>query len=173
MTYKSNYHRRRSIRLKEYDYTSSNWYYVTICTQGRQCIFGEIKESRMILNDHGKITEEELLKTKEIRKNVDLDYYVIMPNHIHVIIIIEGNNVGAIRRVAPTLQRNSLGAIIGQFKSVVTKRINKLENHPGQSIWQRNYYEHIIRNEKDLFFTRKYIKLNPLKWELDKYYKNN
>lgn len=172
MTYNFNHNCRRSIRLKEYDYTSSNWYYVTICTQDRQCIFGEIKESKMILNDHGKITEEELLKTKKIRKNVDLDYYVIMPNHIHVIIIMEGNSVGATRRVVPTLQRNGLGAIIGQFKSVVTKRINKLENRPGQFIWQRNYYEHIIRNEEDLFFTRKYIKLNPLKWELDKYYKN-
>ena len=140
----------------------------------------------MILNNYGKIVEEEWLKTKEIRKNIDLDYYVVMPNHFHGIIIIETagatrgvaqnvktqNNQGAIRRIAPTtLQSNSLGSIIGQFKSVVTKRINKLSDEAKVKVWQRNYYEHILRNELDLYFTRRYIQNNPVKWELDENYK--
>ncbi len=178
-------HYRKSIRLKEYDYTSPNWYYVTICTNDRVCCFGGVKNGKMILNGYGKIVEEEWLKTKEIRKNIDLDYYVVMPNHFHGIIIIESSIVGAIRRIAfeqeraiqrialstedkTTLQAGSLGAIMGQFKSKVTKRIMH-EGMPNYK-WQRNYYEHIIRNEKDLFFIRKYIELNPLKWELDEYY---
>lgn len=169
--YNPKFHHRRSIRLKNYDYSNPNWYYITICTHNKKCIFGTIKNGKMCLNNFGKIVEQEWLKTKEVRKNIDLDYYVIMPNHFHGILIIEFN-VGAIRRIAPTttLQPNSLGSIIGQFKSIVTKRIRKLSSNNKLKIWQRNYYEHIIRNENDLFYTRKYIEQNPLKWELDENY---
>jgi len=83
------YQHRSSIRLRKYDYTEPNWYYITICTHDRENIFGKIQRSKMILNEFGKIVDEEWLKTKEIRKNIDLDYYVIMPNHLHGIIIIE------------------------------------------------------------------------------------
>ncbi len=128
----------------------------------------------MILSDYGKIVEEEWLKTKEIRKNIDLDYCVVMPNHFHGIIIIEGRDKA---RLVPTDERKfgkpisgSLSTIIGSFKSAVTKRVNELRKGSAKSVWQSNYYEHIIRNEKDLFFTRRYIQLNPLKWELDEYY---
>lgn len=191
-------HHRKSIRLKEYDYTNAAWYYFTICTKDRKNLFGEIIKGKMILNDFGKIVDEEWLKTKEIRKNVDLDSYIVMPNHFHGTLIINYNeNVGATRwvapkddaptdtsnkidqtikdraihRIAPTLISNSLGAIIGQFKSIVTKRIMRIDNKILKSVWQKNYYEHIIRNEVDLFNIRTYIKLNPLKWELDEYYK--
>ena len=175
-TYNPLYHHRKSIRLKGYDYTNPNWYYVTICTYDKKKIFGEVENGKMILNKFGKIVEEEWIKTKEIRKNVDLDYYIIMPNHFHGIIINESNNkdvVGAIRRIAPTkeritLQSGSLGALIGQFKSKVTKRI-RFEGIP-EFKWQRNYYEHIIRNDHDLYNIRTYIQNNPLKWELDDYY---
>ena len=127
-----------------------------------------------MLNEFGKIVEEEWLKTKELRKNIDLDYYIVMPNHFHGIIIIESRDKA---RLVPTDEYrkfgkpipNSLSTIIGSFKSAVTKRINELKGGLG-SIWQSNYYEHIIRNGKDLFFTRRYIELNPLKWELDEYY---
>jgi putative transposase len=87
--YNPKQHHRKSIRLKEYDYTEPNWYYVTICTHNRQNIFGRVENNKMILNDYGKIAKKEWLKTKEIRKNIDLDYYVVMPNHFHGIIIIE------------------------------------------------------------------------------------
>jgi len=173
MNYNPKYHHRHSIRLNGYDYGEPNWYYITICTYEKECLFGVIRNGKMRLNKYGRIAEEELLRTKEIRKNVDIDYYVIMPNHVHVILIIEqkiGNNiVGATRRVAPTLNPNSLGSIIGQFKSVAAKRINKSKNTPGRPVWQRNYYEHILRNENDLYCTRRYIELNPLKWELDEF----
>ena len=172
MKYNPKYHHRKSIRLKEYDYTNPNWYYITICTYNKKDAFGDVKYGKMILNNYGKIVDEEWIKTKEIRKNIDLDDYVIMPNHFHGIIIIN-SSVGATRRVAPTkvkstLQAGSLGAIIGQFKSKVTKRIRSsgLENFK----WQRNYYEHIIRNEQDLYRIRTYIQKNPLRWELDEYY---
>jgi putative transposase len=182
--------KRRTIRLKEYDYSTPWWYYVTICAFDRKLLFGEIKNGKMVLNEIGKIVKEEWLKTKEVRKNVDLDYYIIMPNHMHVVIIIEPSieNLGAtrwvaqdnkervIQRITPTNQTlisNSLGSIIGQFKSKVTKRVKKLSGNPLIKIWQRNYYEHIIRNELDLLNIRKYIELNPLKWELDEYYLSN
>jgi REP element-mobilizing transposase RayT len=182
MNYNPQNHHRRSIRLNEYDYSQPGWYYITICTDNKISLFGQISNGKMILNEYGKIVEEEWLKTKKIRKNVDLDYYCIMPNHIHGIIIIEYQiqntggrdpvHVGATRRVAPTLQPDSLGSIIGQFKSVSTKQINKINITTGKSIWQRNYYEHIIRNETDLYYIRNYIQNNPLKWEMDELYQN-
>jgi REP element-mobilizing transposase RayT len=89
MKYNKQKHNRKSIRLKEYDYSFPGWYYVTICTFERQHLFGNIENGKMILNDKGKIVEEEWIRTKEIRKNIDLDYYVTMPNHFHGIIIIE------------------------------------------------------------------------------------
>ena len=160
------YH-RHSIRLPEFDYTTPWWYYVTICTRPKKCWFGDIKNGKMVLNRIGKCVESEWLKTTQIRPNVGLDDYVIMPDHLHGIIIIEFNVgaipvVGAIRRIAPTNKPNSLGSIIGQFKSVVTKQIRRIGHTDFK--WQRNYYEHIIRNERDLFNIRQYMKNNPLKW---------
>ncbi|MCL6098125.1 MAG: transposase [Bacteroidetes bacterium] len=167
---------RRSIRLKEYDYAQPGWYYVTICTHNMIQSLGDVKNGKVVLTNAGKIVDEEWNKTKLVRANVDLDYYVIMPNHIHGIIIIDHsvaairgiaqNNTGANQRFAPTLRSNSLGSIIGQFKSTVTKRIRK-SGMPDFK-WQHNYYEHIIRNEKELYQIRKYIQLNPLKWEIEK-----
>jgi REP element-mobilizing transposase RayT len=137
----------------------------------------------MVLNEFGKIVEGEWLKTKEIRHHIDLDYYVIMPNHIHGVVIInsrgELNSPQDVRegriRYAPTNDKfkspsQSLGAIIRGFKSAVTKRIREFTGNLELKIWQRNYYEHIIRNDVDLYNIRKYIELNPLKWELDEYY---
>jgi len=171
--------RRKSIRLKEYDYSFTGWYYVTICTKNFRNWFGEIKKGKIILNDLGKIVEEEWLKTMEIRTNVDLDYYVIMPNHFHGNIIImdvetsrrdvlKENETGQ-RPVSTQLKPNSLGSIIGQFKSICTKRIHKLGFSEFQ--WQPRFYDHIIRNEEDLSRIREYIQNNPLKWELDEYFR--
>ena len=152
------YYHRHSIRLPEFDYSTPWWYYVTICTHSKKCWFGDIKNGKMVLNTLGKCVESEWLKTTHIRPNVGLDDYVIMPDHLHGIIIIECNVgeipvgatpvVGATRRVAPakpTIKPNSLGSIIGQFKSVVSKQIRKMGYDDFK--WQRNYYEHIIRNE--------------------------
>ena len=183
---------RKNIRLKEYDYSFPGWYYVTICTFNRINLFGKIADGKMVLNEDGKIVEEEWLQTKEIRKNVDLDYYIIMPNHLHGIIIIEQSFEDVIIKgrgelnspekidsgriqYAPTNDTfispsHTLGAIVRGFKSSVTKKIRELSGNSELRIWQRNYYEHIIRNDNDLHRIRTYIQNNPLKWELDEYY---
>jgi REP element-mobilizing transposase RayT len=162
---------RRTIRLKEYDYANPNWYYVTICTKNKRCAFGNVHKGKLVPNELGKVAKAEWLRTKTIRPNIDLDYYIIMPNHIHGIIIIESRGV---KHYAPTKKfispSQTLGAIVRGFKSSVTKRINEMNKTYGKKLWQRNYYEHIIRNEQDLYRIRKYIQLNPLKWELDEYY---
>lgn len=171
-------HKRKSIRLKEFDYSNTGWYYVTICSYEKQKVFGNIIKGKMELNKLGKIVEEEWLKTKKIRNNVDLDDYVIMPNHVHGIIIIESRGElnsprsEGVMHYAPTntfkSPSQSLGSIVRGFKSAVTKqiRIAGVINFK----WQRNYYDHIIRNDKDLHRIRTYIQNNPLKWELDDYF---
>jgi REP element-mobilizing transposase RayT len=170
--------RIESSRLKDWDYSTPWWYYVTVCTKNFKSWFGDIKNGKMILNKLGKVVDEEWKKTKEIRKNVELDYYVVMPNHFHGIIII--NDVETSRRdvskeqktghrpVSTELKSNSLGSIIGQFKSICTKRIHSMGNSAFN--WQPRFYDHIIRNENDLSRIRTYIQNNPLKWELDEYY---
>jgi putative transposase len=194
-------HPRKSIRLSEYDYSFPNWYYITICTHEKRNLFGNVKNGKMILNKFGNVVEEEWIQTKELRKYVDLDYYVIMPNHLHGIIIIEQSieDVGATRRIEPTDLRSrgelnsptrndsgriqyaptkinlkspshTLGAIVRGFKSSATKRLREISGNSDLKIWQRNYYEHIIRNEIDLQNIRQYITLNPLKWEIDEYF---
>jgi len=166
-------HHRRSIRLKEYDYSQTGAYFITICAYNKECIFGDVVDGKIILNQYGEIVKAEWLKTFDIRKNLILDKYIVMPNHFHgIIMIVDGHDVGATRRVAPTKRPNgpvpaSIGAIIGQFKSIVTKRINAMRNTTGLPVWQRNYYEHIIRNEDELNQIREYIADNPIKWELD------
>ena len=166
-----------SSRLKDWDYTTPWWYYVTICTKNFRCWFGEVKNIKMILSKYGKVVEEEWLNTKNVRTNVDLDYFVIMPNHFHGILIIKDvetsrrdvsnkNETG--HRPVSTLQPDSLGSIISQFKSVCTKRIRKMGFEQFQ--WQSRFYDHIIRNENDLTRIRTYIKNNPMKWELDEYF---
>jgi putative transposase len=169
---------RRSIRLNGYDYTRPGAYFVTICTQNKECIFGDVVNGEFHLNDYGNIIELEWMKTGNIRKNVNLDVFAIMPNHFHGIIMINDDEIsratnreisGAIHRIAPTsrtLIPNSIGSIIGQFKSITTKNIRKIGFQDFK--WQRNYYEHIIRNEDNLDEIREYIANNPLKWELDR-----
>ncbi|HLF20317.1 MAG TPA: transposase [Bacteroidota bacterium] len=173
MKYNPNNHDRRSTRLKGFDYSQPGKYFVTICTFDRECLFGEIAGQEMRLNEMGKVVQEEWLKTKDVRSNVDLDKFVVMPNHIHGILIIKGVNVGATCRVAPTknnpphsLQSGSLGAIIGQFKSVAAKRINRIQGI-GVPVWQRGFHDRIIRNEQDLNRFRKYIQDNAANWHED------
>lgn len=169
MNYKYNpeIHHRRSIRLKEYDYAQAGAYFITVCAWKRKCLFGDVLKRKMELNECGQIVNKEWLQTGVIRSNVKLDAFVIMPNHIHGIIIL----VGATRRVAPTNPAGpapgSIGAIIGQFKSIVTKRINKMRNSCGVPVWQRNYYEHIIRDDNEFIRIREYIINNPSNWAED------
>ena len=175
-------HHRKSIRLKNYDYSKEGLYFITICTFNRESLFGEIIEGKMILNTVGEIVKYEILKTNEIRKNIEINDWVIMPNHIHFIIeILEGfpsgepvqKNVVVVPLANPDkskviLKPNTIGAIVNQIKSKITKEIRK--NSEIFNIWHRNYYENIIRNEEIHNKVIDYIKNNPIKWVEDKYY---
>ena len=167
-------HHRRSIRLTEYDYSQPGAYFITICAYNRACIFGDILEGQLTLNQYGEIVNSEWLKTINMRTNLELDAFIIMPNHLHGIILISDfdHRRGTLQRL-PTFERfgkpvsNSIPTIIRLFKSSVTKHINALRGTPGLPVWQRNYYEHVIRNEDDLSEKREYILNNALKWDLD------
>jgi len=170
-------HHRTSIRVQGYDYSQAGAYYVTIVSYQRDCLFGEIVNKERILSEFGKIADECWRAIPDHFAFVELGAHVVMPNHVHGIIVIRvhdfPSNVGATQWVAPTSpgtrpkgpKPKSLGAIIGSFKSAVSYRINKEHNATG--IWQRNYYEHIIRDDKDLQNKTDYIEANPSLWDED------
>jgi putative transposase len=207
MSYDKNKYHRRSIRLKEYDYTSPGWYYITICTHQQTCLFGDINNGRIVLSSIGKIAWEYWLQIPNHFKFVELDEFVIMPNHLHGIVIINdhpgngdrganenladneirmgNNNHRGVRSNAPTNANvnpqnyfsqisppsGTLGVIIRSYKSSVIRWCCKNKNDHFK--WQRNFYEHIMRNERELYQIRKYIRSNPLKWQLDSEYPVN
>ena len=143
---------------------------MTICTRNKEFIFGDVVDGVMHLNEFGQLVEREWLKTSEMRDDVELDEQIVMPNHIHGIIMIKRRGVS---QYAPTKavfrsQSRTLGAIVRGFKSVVTKKINIIRNTSGSPVWQRNYYEHIIRNDDELNQVREYINNNPLQWQFDR-----
>jgi REP element-mobilizing transposase RayT len=244
MPYNSNIHHRRSIRLKRYDYTQRGAYFVTICTHQRNCLFGEIVDGEIKLNTNGEIARGSWLSIPRDFKNVELDEFVIMPNHLHGIIIIESSEVAgealanqdfsqsfsevvgealanqdfsqsfsevagealanqdfsqlfsevvgealanqdfskqqnlSSQCFAPTVHTGetvkingtkpqSLAAITQNYKSVSTRQINRMNKAKGNVIWQRNYYEHIIRNEEALNNILEYVVNNPINWVKD------
>jgi len=205
MKYNPQIHHRRSIRLQGYDYSQNGAYFITLCTHNRECLFGQIQNGQMILNEYGKIVEQCWNNLSNHYDNIELDAYVIMPNHFHGIILITDNvdnvdNVRAIRELPihelpihelprqrkhelpihelPRQQQKQrqqqrrkmlLPKIVGRFKTNSAKQINQMRNTPGISVWQRNYYEHIIRDEKSLENIRNYIINNPAKWQDDDY----
>lgn len=155
---------RKHPRLKDYDYSQNGYYFVTICTYNRERIFGEIVGAtlRGRPNRPDKIIEKYLFELENKYQNVKLDYYVIMPDHIHMILFISGDHAGS-----------PLPQIIDWFKTMTTNEYIKgvktgLYPPFQKHIWQRSFYEHVIRNENDLYETRKYIENNPLKWEMTK-----
>lgn len=161
-------YRRHSLRLPWWDYSEAGWYFITICTKDRQCTLGEVVEGSMVLTPAGQIVEEEWQRTSAVRHHVNLDEFVIMPNHLHGILVFTGDPGKTSQRDVSTKSRliaHSLGAIIGQFKSICTKRIRK--SGYSQFSWQSNFYEHIIRDEASLEKIRQYIVDNPAKWDED------
>jgi putative transposase len=237
MKYDSSKHHRQSIRLKGYDYSADGMYFITICAYQRNCLFGVIDNGVMHHNEYGQILTEEWLKSAEIRQEIELGEWVVMPNHIHGIVIIDRpkpvNFVGAqglaplqdvsprpissqdflsrptslqdvtprpispqnlsLRPTSPqdapprpTSSQNaltqstsscqgvasrkpkSLSTFIAGFKMAVTKKINVARNAPGTPVWQRNYYEHIIRSEEAFQIVLKYIRDNPKTWDSDR-----
>ncbi len=168
--YDSNIHHRRSIRLPDYDYKQSGVYYVTLCVAGRQCLLGEISDDAMVLNTLGCVVDECWLWLQNQYPYIELDAYVVMPNHLHgVIIIMDDAGCRGGSRTAPTQgpEVKPLGRLIGAFKTTSTKRINKIRGTSAERFWQRNYYEHIVRNEADWNRIHQYIATNPQSWSQD------
>ena len=174
MKYNPEIHRRRSVRLKEYDYSQEGYYYITICTKNRECWFGNVVDGEMKLSDIGEIVKKCWMEIPQHFDNAFVDVFVVMPNHFHGIVVIENERNAPCRGLinqTPTkwiLQKNPkmvLGKIIRYFKAKTSFMIHKIGYH--NFAWHRNYYEHIIRNEKKLYYKRKYIMNNSLKWEID------
>ncbi len=183
MTFNPDIHHRKSIRLRGYDYSQAGMYFVTICTHDRTPLFGEIINGEMKMNESGVIATDEILVTAKIRHNVSFDEFIVMPNHMHGIITVgarctrpecvrrectpqngQGSEAGLVQ-CAPTI-----GDVVRGYKSAVTKRINQLRNLPFAPVWQRNYYEHIIRDEAAYVKIAEYIQTNPQRWQEDIYY---
>lgn len=171
--YNPDKHHRRSIRLQGYDYASAGSYFITLCTHQRQCLFGEIVDGQMRLNEFGQIAADTYLWLATQYPYIHLDSWVVMPNHLHGIIVMADYPCKGDSRIAPAVNgapRKSLGRLIGAFKTVSTKQINLIRNTPGMPLWQRNYYEHIIRDDRALQNIRRYIQNNPSAWQEDKLY---
>ena len=145
--------KRKNIRLKNYDYSKAGMYFITICIKDRIELLGQIKFEKyyLELSKEGKIVDEAINELKQAYSNIEIDEYIIMPNHIHLMIVIHKKNKITISR------------IIQQFKWGVTRKI-------GSSIWQKLFYEHIIRNEKEYLKIKEYIKNNAINWKNDKYF---
>ena len=171
MPYNPNIHHRRSIRLKGYDYSQAGLYFITICCENREHRFGKIENGEMILNEYGQIAFDEWLKTTKIRNNVELGAFIVMPNHMHGIIVLN-HVVGAGFTPAPT-KPATIGDIAGAYKSLVTNAcigICNSQNIRLGKLWQRNYHEHIIRDEQSYQRISEYIINNPAKWAEDKFF---
>jgi putative transposase len=168
MTFIPDIHHRRSIRLKDYDYSQAGAYFVTIRTWQGECLFGDIDQGVLSLNELGQLTLDEWKRTPALRPQVSLDESVIMPNHFHGIIVVTGDMVGAYCNTPLRSPSQTIGSIVRGFKAATTKQINIIRTNPGCPVWQRNYYERVIRNESELERAREYIANNPLKWTLDK-----
>jgi REP element-mobilizing transposase RayT len=174
--YDPDIHHRRSIRLKDYDYSRAGAYFVTVCSWRKENMFGEIKNGEMMLNKCGEIVMQCWDDVPNHYHHARLDEFVIMPNHVHGIVFL-GDPVGAglalptkgvtTRKVGAASSAPTLGVIMRTFKSMSTITANRLFDRQGYPLWQRNYYERIIRNNSELHAIREYIRYNPMKWDED------
>jgi len=156
---------RKRNRLKNYDYAEDGYYFITICAGNREEWFGKIEKEEMILNQYGKIANQCWDDLPEHYLNYSLDTFVVMPNHIHGIIVIDNDNtVGNGLKPFPT---HGLSEMIRGFKTFSSRKINEEAMSGKKFQWQKSFYDHVIRNEKSLHNLRHYITFNPLKWELD------
>jgi putative transposase len=174
--------RRRSIRLRAYDYTQAGAYFITIVAHNRAMLFSDIAGGESRLNDFGRIVEEVWTNLPKHYSGVQCDAFIIMPNHIHGIITLKESDVGAGFKPAlhisiveqraglnpaPT-RRHGLPEMVRGLKTFSARGINERRHTPGAPVWQRNYYEHVIRDDGELLRVREYIMNNPLEWETDR-----
>jgi len=193
--YNPEIHHRNSIRLRGFDYSNNGAYFVTICAQGRECLFGGICQGEMILNEAGRMVTQIWTTLSAKFPEIILGEFVVMPNHFHGIIVITDVNahgcnkpdvVGALlaapavnaggRNKIAVIAENkgaassapTLGKIMRTFKSISAIEVNRILDRQGQPLWQRNYYERIIRDENEFASISEYIALNPISWAEDK-----
>ena len=191
MAFDPQIHHRHSIRVRGYDYSQPGAYFVTLCALKKQCIFGKVQGADVELSQFGEMVRACWLWLGKHYDCVFLDEWILMPNHLHGIIVIqELNENGAGRQVprypgdsvrsdafrggsrtAPTTRGKPLGSLIGAFKTVSTRRVNELRGTPSAVLWPRNYYDHIVRNDVELGQIRQYVRTNPLMWHGDPEYR--
>ncbi len=157
--------KRKKLRLSDYDYSTSGCYFVTICTYNGQYLFCNAGN----LTAYGKIVEEEIQNITKRYFDIKIDNFIIMPNHIHLMVTIgcdalPDNEEVLLNETLGRITHNRLDVVLGLFKSGVTRRIHKIT--PATKVWQRSYYDHIIRNKKDYNETWDYIEANPIRWEI-------
>ncbi|MGK7875021.1 MAG: transposase [Xenococcaceae cyanobacterium] len=170
MGYDPKKHHRRSIRLPGYDYTQPGAYYVTICTHQRQCWFGDVVNEEMRYNRLGDIAYRFWQALSRRFPHIKLDAFVVMPNHLHGILVITDEGKGQVQPRREQFGKpipGSIPTIVRSFKSAVTRRINLMRPTTSPPIWQSNYHESIIRIERGLDNVRQYIIDNPRQWALD------
>jgi REP element-mobilizing transposase RayT len=184
MKYDPEKHHRRSIRLKGYDYAEAGAYFVTVCTNGRACSLGDVEDGFVRLSPAGRTVLKCWRRVPARFPNIQLDIFVVMPNHVHGIVVItcrgeaaadscEHGSTTSPAAASPLpyaprgTKPSSLAAIIQAFKASSSRIINNAQGTPGAPVWQRSYYEHIIRSEKSLDAIRQYIERNPTNWPFD------
>lgn len=172
MQYNPEIHHRRSIRLKDYDYSQSGAYFVTVCTKDKECLLGEINNGNIKLNEAGKVAFTVWSELTNRYSSIELDEYIVMPNHFHGIVLFVGAGLALpdTHKAGAASSAPTLGDIMRVFKSISAIKINRLIDRENRPLWQRNYYEHILRNEIELEKIREYIINNPLNWAEDENY---
>src|SRR3989339_1173292 len=169
--------RKSSPRMQHWNYSQCGFYFITICVKNMACVFGDVMDDEMLLNDYGEIVKQQLLWLEKRYPYVELDQYIIMPNHVHVIVNITDVGTGRDLSLPKSLSLpkpykiKSIPELIGAFKTTSSKKIHQrgLTNFQ----WQRSYYDHIIRNNHELFQIQKYIKNNPQNWSMDQNHPKN
>ncbi len=176
MKFDPDIHHRRSIRLRGYDYARAGAYFVTVCVQGRECLFGEVVAGKIVLTPEGEMVRSVWRGLAERFPNLVLDEFVAMPNHCHGILMIS-EPVGAplaapcpghpVKPKGAASSAPTLGGIVRAFKSISAIAVNRLMDRADRPLWQRNYYERILRDDEELDRARRYIADNPAKWAMD------
>ena len=192
MSDQPNEHHRRSLRLKGYDYSQAGAYFVSICAYNRECLFGEIESGLMRLNEYGEVVASEWMRSAEVRSEIECGEFVVMPNHFHGIVCIVGAygntpiygntplcgntpmsrdeqqrvcvHDGAYCHTPLRSPSRNVGAMVRGFKGAASRRINEIRDTPGAPVWQRNYYEHVIRDDADYNRIAEYVANNPQRW---------
>lgn len=167
-------HNRQSNRWQVHDYAAGGTYFVTVCTEGRVCLFGEVRDGRMYSNASGLIVEQEWMGTGVIRPDVDIDVFAVMPNHLHGLVTItppatsiavwDAETSRRAHSGVPLRRPRSLSSIVGQFKATSTRTINELRGTPGAKVWQRGFHDRMVRNDEEFDRIASYIVTNPDRW---------